>query len=72
MSGFDSGAFMTSELFVAKSSLFEGVGIISGGPYNCVNHLIENHSAEIKEAKEICHKHGHNIYLEEIYKFVNT
>jgi len=39
ISGFDSGAFMTSELFVANSKMFSGAAIISGGPYNCVGHL---------------------------------
>lgn len=35
VSGLSSGAFMTSQLYVAFSELMVGAGIIAGGPYLC-------------------------------------
>ncbi|WP_115720612.1 extracellular catalytic domain type 2 short-chain-length polyhydroxyalkanoate depolymerase [Gallaecimonas mangrovi] len=35
VSGLSSGAFMTSQLFVAHSDIMIGAGIIAGGPYLC-------------------------------------
>lgn len=35
VSGLSSGAFMTSQFFIAHSSIMKGAGIIAGGPYLC-------------------------------------
>lgn len=35
VSGLSSGAFMTSQFFVAHSSIMKGAGIVAGGPYLC-------------------------------------
>ncbi|MGF1681327.1 extracellular catalytic domain type 2 short-chain-length polyhydroxyalkanoate depolymerase [Photobacterium minamisatsumaniensis] len=35
VSGLSSGAFMTSQFFIAYSSIMKGAGIIAGGPYLC-------------------------------------
>lgn len=35
VSGLSSGAFMTSQLFMAHSRLMVGAGIVAGGPYLC-------------------------------------
>ena len=36
VSGMSSGGFMTSQVFVMYSDMFQGAGIIAGGPYDCV------------------------------------
>lgn len=35
VSGLSSGAFMTSQLYVAFSEIMVGAGIVAGGPYLC-------------------------------------
>lgn len=35
VSGISSGAYMATQMHVAHSALFKGVGIVSGGPYYC-------------------------------------
>ncbi|CAM3929126.1 hypothetical protein VA7868_00466 [Vibrio aerogenes CECT 7868] len=35
VSGLSSGAFMTTQFFVAHSAIMQGAGIIAGGPYLC-------------------------------------
>jgi len=35
VSGLSSGAFMTSQFFVAHSGIMRGAGIVAGGPYLC-------------------------------------
>jgi len=35
VSGISSGAYMASQLHLAHSSIFSGVGIVAGGPYYC-------------------------------------
>lgn len=47
VSGLSSGAFMTSQLYVAFSDIMVGAGIVAGGPYLCAkswagNSLMEN------------------------------
>lgn len=47
VSGLSSGAFMTSQLYVAFSNIMVGAGIVAGGPYLCAkswsdNTLMEN------------------------------
>ena len=37
VSGFSSGASMTSQLLVIYSDFFRGAGIMAGGPYGCVS-----------------------------------
>ena len=36
VSGFSSGGFMSMQMHIAHSSLIQGVGIIAGGPYHCM------------------------------------
>ena len=38
VSGFSAGGFFAMQLGVAYSSVFRGVGIFSGGPYDCARH----------------------------------
>lgn len=37
VSGLSSGAFMAAQIATAYSSMFKGVGIIAGGPYDCAS-----------------------------------
>jgi poly(3-hydroxybutyrate) depolymerase len=39
-SGVSAGAHMAHQLHIAYSDLFSGVGIFSGGPYNCANNSL--------------------------------
>jgi hypothetical protein len=41
VSGVSSGAHMAHQLHIAYSDLFSGVGIVSGGPYNCADNSLE-------------------------------
>lgn len=38
VSGFSAGGFFAMQLGVAYSSIFRGVGIFAGGPYDCARH----------------------------------
>lgn len=40
VSGLSSGAFMTVQLQTAFSSAIAGVGVVSGGPYNCADNSV--------------------------------
>ncbi len=42
VSGLSSGAFMTSQLYVAFSDIMVGAGIIAGGPYLCAKSWSKN------------------------------
>ena len=47
VSGLSSGAFMTSQLYIAHSDMMVGAGIVAGGPYYCAgswaaNTLVQN------------------------------
>lgn len=39
-SGISAGAHMAHQLHIAYSDLFSGVGIVSGGPYNCADNSL--------------------------------
>jgi len=42
VSGLSSGAFMTSQLYVAFSDIMVGAGIVAGGPYLCAKSWADN------------------------------
>jgi hypothetical protein len=55
VSGLSSGAFMTTQLHVAYSSMFKkGAGIIAGGPYFCVESYEDDPSKYLLQATSTC------------------
>ena len=55
VSGLSSGAFMTAQLHVAYSGLFDkGAGIIAGGPYFCVGSYEDDPSLYLFQATSTC------------------
>lgn len=52
VSGISAGAHMAHQMHIAYSDLFSGVGIVSGGPYNCADNSLTTAMGRCMEESE--------------------
>lgn len=62
VSGFSSGGFMSMQMHIAHSSSIQGVGIIAGGPYHCIQTY----------SPKICTKFSNKIEISQLIKYAQN
>ena len=54
VSGMSSGGFMATQMYVIYSELFQGAGIVAGGPYYCWQDGVPPKNEDLKYMIDKC------------------